>query len=71
LRATGHFARDCDKRKGIDKALVALTTAVEEEEQHVDEWDLALETSEEKVFFSQTSYLITKLPSTYSETEIS
>jgi hypothetical protein len=56
--ATGHYARDCEKRKGIDKALVASSAAVEEEEQQADEWDLALVTSEEKVFFSQHDILL-------------
>jgi hypothetical protein len=42
----------------MDKALVASSAAVEEEEQQADEWDLALVTSEEKVFFTQHDILL-------------
>jgi Zinc knuckle len=56
--ATGHYARDCEKRKGIGKALVASSAAVDEEEQQADEWDLALVTNEEMVFFSQHDILL-------------
>jgi hypothetical protein len=56
--ATGHYARDCEKRKGTGKALVASSAAVDEEEQQADEWDLALVTNEEMVFFSQHDILL-------------
>ena len=55
---SGHYARDCEKRKGGEKAL--LSTAAEEEvdEATADEWDIALVSNCEQIFFSEYDVLL-------------
>jgi Zinc knuckle len=56
--AIGHYARDCEKRKGVEKALVATATVDDEKDQDQDEWDLALVTNAHNVFFSKYDVLL-------------
>ena len=55
---TGHYARDCEKRKGGEKALVATATDEQAEEETADEWDIALVANSEQAFFSEHEILL-------------
>jgi Zinc knuckle len=57
----GHYARDCEKRKGgekTEKALIATAVQEDEVEEERDEWDLALVTSAEHALFSKLEALL-------------
>lgn len=54
----GHYARDCEKRKVGEKALVASAQDDEEKDQETDEWDLALVANSESVFFARHEILL-------------
>jgi Zinc knuckle len=56
--AIGHYARDCEKRKGVEKALVATATVDDGKDEEQDEWDLALITNVHNVFFSKYDVLL-------------
>jgi Zinc knuckle len=59
----GHYARDCEKRKGgekSEKALVATAVQEDEVEEERDEWDLALVTSSEHALFSKHEVVLDK-----------
>jgi hypothetical protein len=56
--AIGHYARDCEKRKGVEKALVATATVDDGKDEEQDEWDLALVTNVHNVFFSKYDVLL-------------
>jgi hypothetical protein len=54
----GHYARDCEKRKGAEKALVTTAAHEDEKEENCDEWDVALFTSNECVLFTEHEILL-------------
>ena len=56
---TGHYARDCKKKKSSDKALVATGSAEsEDEEDDLQEEDVAYVTTVERVLFSRDDVLL-------------
>jgi Zinc knuckle len=54
----GHYARDCEKRKGAEKALVTTAAHEDEKEENCDKWDVALFTSNECVLFTEHEILL-------------
>jgi Zinc knuckle len=55
---SGHYARDCEKRKGGEKALLSAAAEEEVDEATADEWDIALVSNCEQVFFSEYDVLL-------------
>ena len=55
---TGHYARDCEKRKGSDKALVVTAADDEADDATADEWDIALVVNRGQVFFSKHDIIL-------------
>jgi Zinc knuckle len=53
----GHYARDCEKRKGVVKTLI--TTAKDDEiQEEADEWDIALVASSERAMFASHEVML-------------
>jgi hypothetical protein len=54
----GHYARDCEKRKGVEKALVATAAHDDGKEKNCDEWDVALVANSECILFTEHEILL-------------
>jgi Zinc knuckle len=54
----GHYARDCEKRKGVEKTLMTTDVKDEEIEAETDEWDVALVASSDPSMFASHEVML-------------
>ena len=53
---SGHYARDCSQKKGVEK--VAVTVDVDADDEATDEWEVALISTHESCMFSKYEILL-------------
>jgi hypothetical protein len=54
----GHYARDCEKRKGVEKTLITAAKDEEETQEETDELDIALVASSERAMFASHKVML-------------
>ena len=54
----GHYARDCEKKKGGDKALITEAVDQCDKDEDIDEWDIAMVAGTERAFFAKDEILL-------------